>query len=89
MWEHYSSERETSFKRGKVVCFCSYCKRLFILVEHGESLLEVAGLLLVLAPLTHLQVSPSLKQLRGFHPGIQAQRLTESGGIPLNMSFSN
>lgn len=41
--------------------------------------LEVAVLLLALLPLTHLQVSPSLKQVWGFHPGRQAERLVQWG----------
>lgn len=41
--------------------------------------LEVAVLLLARLPLTHLQVSPSLKQVWGFHPGGQAERLVQWG----------
>lgn len=50
-------------------------------------LLEVAGLLLVLLPPTHLQVPPPLKQVGGFHPGRQAERLVEWGRIPMAMFF--
>ena len=50
-------------------------------------LLEVVVFLLVLLPLTHLQVSPSLKQVWGFHPGRQAERLVVWGWIPMAMFF--
>ncbi len=55
--------------------------------ETESYLLEVAGLFLVLFPSAHLQVSPSLKQLWGFDPGRQAERLVEWGKIPMAMFF--
>lgn len=42
-----------------------------------QCLLEVAGLLFVLLPPTHLQVSPPLEQLWGFHPGRQTETYVE------------
>lgn len=43
------------------------------------SSLEVTGLLLVLLPSADLQIPPSLEQIRGFHPGEDAERDSERG----------